>query len=176
MCRGPPGLRCCNKAPLDYTAAQAEAAPDVDPVSGRGGHKPPCSAVSAATSTSASGLLAQHLSSSWYRELSAEPGPGRESPTFLQPEGHEGQRRKGGEEERSLRKLKGSQPSGLASNMGAQEGTTMPGSCVSSQTCSPPPPPCCKCASHQFRYGNEMVFPVLTQQQQVKGKGCLSGT
>lgn len=176
MCRGPPGLRCCNKAPLDYTAAQAEAAPDVDPVSGRGGHKPPCSAVSAATSTSVSGLLAQHLSSSWYRELSAEPGPGRESPTFLQPEGHEGQRRKGGEEERSLRKLKRSQPSGLASNMGAQEGTTMPGSCVSSQTCSPPPPPCCKCASHQFRYGNEMVFPVLTQQQQVKGKGCLSGT
>lgn len=49
------------------------------------GHQPPCSAVSAATATAASGLLSQPLSSSWCRALSATPGLGHENPTFLQP-------------------------------------------------------------------------------------------
>lgn len=47
-------------------------------------HQPPCSAVSAAISTSASGLLAQRPSSSWCTELSAKLGLDRENPTFLQ--------------------------------------------------------------------------------------------
>lgn len=67
------------------------------------GYQPPCSVASAATSTSASGLPSQPLSSSWCRELFAKPGPGRETPTSLQPGAREEKRREKGHEEGSAR-------------------------------------------------------------------------